>query len=307
MDGWIAECTELARRAKEIADDAIFWERAGVLIFYPGPTAADEDQPQLIHDRIMQFAGPADATCIEDMADYLDKASESVQDDVDSHLGNIKSPLMDGWDGDAADNFDKYVGHMMSAVRDHSEVLGSMSMVTRAYLSLVTSTKKDVRAVVNAGIAAIEASAKSPEKLGKEVVSAISEAIGFGKGRGIERVIDVLKAGSGDAPMGFGASDAMEALHAFAIDLKILRQTIEARVGIISRAYKEIKFHVREDLPSVDPDLPSIVADDKFDPNKFNMPDTPQFDRVKSQVSTADLVNEPRIGLGPERSRPVPR
>lgn len=42
-------------------------------------------------------------------------------------------------------------------------------------------------------------------------------------------------------------------------------------------------LEIRNDLPSVNPELPYIVADKKFDPDDFGLPETAQFNKIKSK------------------------
>lgn len=242
-----------------------------------------------IYEKIDRFAAPTDTDSIDAMVDILNEAASAITKNEEGLFGRIRSPLLDDWQGAAADNFSEYLSEMMDASRNQQELLNSLAYVTEAYGKVSQAVQVDFVDLVNHAITGLNNGEMQGKAIGATVVGAIA---GFAAATTVVGKVASIITSAGAAVAQLAAATDEEEVHAsFHAGLGELLVIVDEETKKITDAYAEIGGYLRDNLPTVNPPQPMITTADHFDPDKFGLDDS-EFDDVKSEVSTDKLVEE---------------
>lgn len=231
----------------------------------------------------------------------LNGAKERLIQDDDRNFGGIDKD-MDGWVGEAADQFRDFVHDLRDGIRLMEDRIDTLNMILRSHQALVLGMRKDVNELVKHTLDGIAAAATDGWKVGFSVIGAVVGVVGtfVGSIGGPPGVV----LGSVAAAMASGAiSTAVEA-HDADSELGVIVQFVNSGEGMlhlvdverakIEQAFRDLAVSVTDaKLRQVRPERPLIVTAPDFRPETFGLSDQDQG-RHRRPQDTRDLVPEPK-------------
>jgi hypothetical protein len=219
----------------------------------------------------------------------------------EKHLADVKDNV-DEWHGAAADQFDEYLNSMSLAILRYEDALDAVSVLVEAYRSLVVSMRKDVAAMVERVIAAVEAAEQSQTKIGLAIASAFVAVIGtIATGGTAGAAIFAALGGTIGVEMEqIGASDEFYVLASMVDQGEhIIRETRRAREKIEFGFREVARVMTGSKIAETRPARPDIVTGPSFDPKDFGLSEENQRGH-QVPAPGGPLVEEPLKDSGPD-------
>jgi hypothetical protein len=194
-----------------------------------------------------------DVDAVQEMIDELTDAQYLINKDLYEHFSGAAHDL-EGWQGEAADNFRDYLAAMKSGIDVYAQCPDSLIVILRAQQALILAMRGDALQLVDTTLKAIEATEADDLQIVLAVVGAVASVLAApATGGVVGAVIGTMAASSA------GTSVTNEVLDA---------------------------------LREVRPDRPDIITAPSFDPRDFE-PNVDGRQPTKP-TNTTDLVPEPQ-------------
>jgi uncharacterized protein YukE len=239
---------------------------------------------------------------VEEMVGHLTDAKYVLAKDLREHLGGAQQD-MEGWEGDAADDFRDFLLKLEDAINLLADCVDALIVILRSYSAVVLAMRNDALDLVELGLRGIEEAGADDWKVALTVVGAVAGVLGTIASVGTSTpallaVISVIgSAVNGsvgvagaviDASSEIGVLDDMVKAGESMIDqVGVQRDAVE--VGIRELA----TFVSGAKLAEVRPERPVIITAPSFDPGSFGLTDEAQGKHPRP-TDTTDLVPEPR-------------
>lgn len=239
---------------------------------------------------------------VEVMVDHLTKAKYALNKDLREHLGGAQLD-MDGWVGDAAEDFLDFLLKLEDAVGQLTECIEALIVVLRSHAAVVLAMREDALNLVDLSLQGIDAAGADDWKVALAVVGAVAGVLGtvaslgtsLGPLAGVITVMGSAISGTAsvaneviDASSELGVLDDMTRAGASIVQ-KVGDQSFAVEVGLRELA----GFVSGAELAEVRPDRPDVITAPSFDPDSFGMADEAQGKHPRP-TDTTDLVPEPR-------------
>ncbi|WP_020672284.1 hypothetical protein [Amycolatopsis nigrescens] len=272
---------------------------------------------QSIRDMFIEFAsGDPDST--NSIMNYLRSAMKILEQDESSTFDSARSDLAD-WRGDAAREFDEYLGRMKDAVHNVRTIIDAALRSVEAYQELLSSLHNDVNELVEQTHDALDKVAEERADRNERMrLTILRSVVEFGAGLVTGGATGALAAAGNALATGplskriievGGSTEGDVILDMVSQGRGILDEARESRYRV-EKALYEVTVFLTDAKPadqSVDdfhpnrlrPARPAIITDDEFDQDQFHPDDQPARDR--RGVRDDDLVAEPEVGRDHER------
>ncbi|MFD4668943.1 hypothetical protein ACFWNN_04360 [Lentzea sp. NPDC058450] len=237
----------------------------------------------------------------DEIADALRDSRDLMIAVNEKHLELVQGALKT-WHGTAADDFEVYLASMKEASRKYENALVGVSLLVEAYRSLVLSMRRDVVALVQRWIAAMEAEEQTQAKIGLAIASAFVALIGTfataGGATGL--VVAALGGGIGIEIEQMGASSYFEIMTSLVHQGEDIVHGVNRARAKIEKGFRDLTEDITgTKLGEVRPARPQIITAPSFDPDDFSLSE--EFQRGHPVPAPGGpLVEEPKPEKGPE-------
>lgn len=236
------------------------------------------------------------------MSEYLAAAKDELTKNRERDFGRIDRE-MDGWQGDAANQFCDYVNSLKDSSFIMVDRLETLQMILQAHQILVRGMRKDVLDLVRKTLAGIEAAETDGWEVGMTVAGAVA-AFAAGVAGSVTGPVGLTVLGTIALNMAAAAPGAVVAVDGAEDELGVIVRFVDSAEGMlhlidierlrIEKAFRDLADSITgTKLPEVRPDRPTIITAPDFQPASFGLQEQVQAGHPVP-TDTTDLVPEPK-------------
>lgn len=236
------------------------------------------------------------------MSDYLGAAKDELTKNREQDFGGIIRD-MDGWQGDAANQFCDYVNSLKDSTFIMVDRIDTLQMILQAHQILVRGMRKDVLDLVRKTLAGIEAAETDGWEVGMTVAGAVA-AFAAGVAGSVVGLPTWAILGTIAVNMAAGAPGVAVAVDGAVDELGVIVRFVDSAEGMlhlidierlrIEKAFRELAASITDaNLVEVRPDRPTVITAPDFQPASFGLEEQVQAGHPVP-TNTTDLVPEPK-------------